>query len=233
MTRQKKHRGGLAPNKYLSDLEYDKLIAYVRQQGDIARQRGSRRAVINELLVETLLFTGMRAEEICSLQVRDLPLSHGKDVVYVRSGKGNVSRTIEISSRFAEQLTSFVKGFRKNAKPGSAVFVNERGYRWLRRKTQRAAKSDGHVIEEKRSEHSSRLTYDSLYSRVRIIGHRAGVSRLTPHMLRHTYCTRLYNVTKDLLFVKDQAGHSNLATTAIYAVTSSTERRRQVEALYY
>jgi len=77
------------------------------------------------------------------------------------------------------------------------------------------------------------LIYHSVYVRVRGIGKKAGLRRLTPHMLRHTYCTRLYNVTKDLLFVKDQAGHSNVATTAIYAVTSSTERRRQVEALYY
>jgi len=233
MTRHQKHRGGLAPDKYLSDEEFDTLIAYVRQQGDIARQRGSRRAVVNQMIIETLLFTGMRAEELCSLQVRDLPLSHGKDVVYVRRGKGNVSRTIEISSDFAQKLTSFVKDYRKNAKPGSAVFVNERGYRRLRWKMQRPAKSDGRMIEENRSEHSSRLIYRSLYSKVRIIGQKAGLRRLTPHMLRHTYLTRMYNVKNDLRFVQDQAGHASPSTTAIYACTSAEARRQQVEAFDY
>jgi len=233
MARQKKHRGGLAPDKYLSDEECKKLRAYVRTQGELARCKGSRRAVTNEMIIETLLYTGMRAEELCSLEVRDLPVSHGKDVVYVRKGKGNVSRTIEIRSDFAQKLTSFVKDYRKNAKPASAVFVNERGYRKLRWKTQRPAKSDGHVIEENRSEHSSRLIYRSLYSKVRIIGQKAGLRRLTPHMLRHTYLTRMYNVKNDLRFVQDQAGHASPTTTAIYASTSAEARRQQVEAFNY
>lgn len=233
MTRQKKHRGGLAPNKHLSDEEHRKLRAYVSTQGELARARGSRRAVTNEMIIDTFLNTGMRAEELCSLQVRDLPVSHGKDVVYIRSGKGNASRTIEIRSDFAQKLTSFVKDYRKNAKPGSAVFANERGHRKLRWKMQRPAKSDGHVIEENRSEHTSRLIYRSLYSKVRIIGQKAGLRRLTPHMLRHTYLTRLYNVKNDLRFVQDQAGHASPSTTAIYACTSAEARRQQVEALNY
>ena len=40
-----------------------------------------------------------------------------------------------------------------------------------------------------------------------------------PHMLRHTYLSRLYNVEHDLRFVQDQAGHSSPTTTAIYAKT--------------
>ena len=47
-------------------------------------------------------------------------------------------------------------------------------------------------------------------------------------MLRHTYLTRLYNVEKDLRFVQDQASP---ATTALYAKTNNTARKRQVQAL--
>ena len=45
------------------------------------------------------------------------------------------------------------------------------------------------------------------------------------------YLTRLYNVEKDLRFVHDQAGHASPTTTAIYAKTNNTARKRQVEAL--
>jgi len=55
--------------------------------------------------------------------------------------------------------------------------------------------------------------------------------KVYPHMLRHTYLTRLYNVEKDLRFVQDQAGHASPTTTAIYAKTDNESRRRQVEAL--
>lgn len=233
MGRYKQHRGGLAPDKYLTDEEFNRLIAYVREQSGIARQRGRRRAIMNQMLIEVLAFTGMRAEEVCRLQIRDLPISHGKDVVNVTDGKGHVSHPIEIPHIFAEHLTLFVRQYRKSAKPGSAVFVNERGHRTLRSTVQRLAESDGHVIVENHSEHTSRLTYHSCYCRVKHIGKKAGLIRLTPHMLRHTYLTRLYNKERDLLFVKDQAGHADPSTTAIYARTEQAERRRQVEALSY
>jgi integrase len=57
------------------------------------------------------------------------------------------------------------------------------------------------------------------------------VGELHPHMLRHTYLSRLYNIEHDLRFVQDQAGHASPTTTAIYAKTNSMSRKRQVEAL--
>jgi integrase len=57
------------------------------------------------------------------------------------------------------------------------------------------------------------------------------IGKLHPHMLRHTYGTRLYNVEQDLRFVQDQLGHASPTTTAIYAKTNVKARRRQLEAL--
>ena len=50
-------------------------------------------------------------------------------------------------------------------------------------------------------------------------------------MLRYTYATRPYAVDKDLLFMSDQLGHSNVRTTHIYAKTDSESRRNQVERI--
>ena len=64
-----------------------------------------------------------------------------------------------------------------------------------------------------------------LYEKIKQLGKKSGIGRLHPHMLRHTYLTRLYNVEHDLRFVQDQAGHASPTTTAIYAKTNSTARR--------
>jgi integrase len=81
------------------------------------------------------------------------------------------------------------------------------------------------------SERGKRFIYMSLYSKIKKIGKKAGIGKLHPHMLRHTYLVRLYNVEHDLRFVQDQAGHASPTTTAVYAKTNSAARKRQVQAL--
>ena len=165
--------------------------------------RGSSRAVIDELLVEMLVNTGLRASELCDLNIADLPISHGKSSVWVRDGKGKVSRVIDISEKLQKRLERFVKLHRKGASADDPLLMSEQG---------------------------GRMQYRSVYGKIKSVGQKAGI-KLHPHMLRHTYLTRLYNVEKDLRFVQDQAGHASPTTTAIYAKTNNTARKRQVEAL--
>jgi site-specific recombinase XerC len=81
------------------------------------------------------------------------------------------------------------------------------------------------------STNGKRMIYRSIYEKMKKLGKNSGIGKLHPHMLRHTYLSRLYNVEHDLRFVQDQAGHASPTTTAIYAKTNVTARRRQVEAL--
>ena len=235
MSRRSKSRGGLAPDKYLSKDQAQKLLHYIRSQARLARTRGSRREVINEMIIELLLYTGLRAAELCDLKMRDLPLHHGKDVIFVRDGKGEISRTVEIPVSLTAKLKRFIQECCKGAKPKSPVIPSEAGYRLIYWKTYSKRKyrkpGESKYIIEQHQEHSARLTYRCLYSKVKMIGRKAGIGWLTPHMLRHTYLTLLYNIKNDLRFVQDQAGHANIDTTQIYTATSNEERRRQVEAI--
>lgn len=46
---------------------------------------------------------------------------------------------------------------------------------------------------------------------------KAGIDKpVTPHILRHTYCTNLRNNGADITFIKELAGHQNISTTAKY-----------------
>lgn len=196
--RTKKSRGGLAPNKYFSDEQVKQLREFIEARAKV----GGHRAVLNRIIIDVLLNSGLRAAELCSLQMRDLPHHHGKLIIDVRKGKGCVQRSVEISSALAKRIKRFIRKYRKGAKPRSFLFVNENG---------------------------GQLSYRSLYSRLKIIGSAAGIGDLRAHMLRHTYATAFYNQTKDLLMLQDQLGHMDPQTTSIYARTAVNERRRLAE----
>jgi site-specific recombinase XerD len=58
---------------------------------------------------------------------------------------------------------------------------------------------------------------------------KAGLTkRLTPHMLRHTFCTNLRNNGADISFIKDLAGHQSIQTTARYYIGKDKEVLRRV-----
>ena len=202
--RKSTSRGGLAPDKYLSEEQLRRLRQYVKDMADLARQRGSERAIIDELIVELFSNTGLRASELCDLNISDLPVSHGKDSIWIRDGKGNVTRTVDIPENLVKRLERFVKLYRKDSNPDEPLLASANG---------------------------KRMIYRSIYEKMKKLGKNAGIGKLHPHMLRHTYLTRLYNVEHDLRFVQDQAGHASPTTTAIYAKTNNKARKRQVEAL--
>jgi integrase/recombinase XerD len=51
---------------------------------------------------------------------------------------------------------------------------------------------------------------------VEAAGKRAGVVRVHPHLLRHTFATDLLRETKNLSLVQKALGHSDIGTTQIY-----------------
>ena len=54
------------------------------------------------------------------------------------------------------------------------------------------------------------------------------LKKITPHKLRSTYGTRLYNETKDIYIVADVLGHRDVNTTKKHYAAISEENRRQV-----
>ena len=218
-------RDYLPPDKYLTTEEINRLRQTVRKGAQQARRRGTVRGLVNEMLVELMLESGLRAEEVCHLQLRDLPTHHGKDIILVRHGRGNILRTVNVKKALKPKLQEFIRTCRQGAKPGSPLFVNEGGYRLLNCKVWR----DGKLTKHK--EYTARLAYHSLYCKIRCLGRQAGI-HLTPHMLRHTFAAHLHAVEHDLLFVKDQLGHSRTETTARYAKVFDEARERQTEQLY-
>ncbi len=217
-----KHRGGLAPQKYLTKAQCLQLLECAANQA----ASGSTRYAITYMAVQILLLAGLRASEICRLQIIDTPVKQTIDVLYVRPSKHNVSRTVNIPPILSESIKSFVLNHVKAAKPGTALLQSEAGSR--------------RIIDRGQVIRSKQLSYQSLWSKIHRLGEKAGVGnlkenfghqRLAPHMFRHTFCTRLYKTDHDLKNVQSQAGHASIITTQIYAMTEDEDRVNQAVAL--
>ena len=115
----------MSPEKYLTEAQQTRLLAYVKAQADIARHRKTFRAITDEMIIVLFLYTGLRAQELCRLQLRDLPVTHGKNAIFVRTGKRKVTRTIEISERLAKDLERFIKAELSRRKTAKSDKIKE------------------------------------------------------------------------------------------------------------
>jgi len=156
---------------------------------------------IEKVVFETLLGAGLRASELCALQIRDIGVFDGKRQIDVRRGKGAKQRSVIIGKRLAALLVEYLTTHRKDAGRKQPVFLNIWG---------------------------KELSYSDLHYMLKILGKRAGIDYLHPHILRHTFAT-LYNYKTDAFFIRDQLGHANLNTTAIYAKTNTANKIRVVD----
>ncbi len=171
----------------LSEMQVQKLVAHVREHADAARRTGGSRAIVNEIIVLSLLHAGLRPEELCVLRIIDTPAHHGRPELHVQTGPARAQRVVSIPLEMVGTFQRFVRLHRSGAKPSEPLLLSERG---------------------------TPFSYMSLYSKVRRIGQEAGVAPLYPAMLRHGFLVRLYGKEQDLRLVQQQAGHARLKSTA-------------------
>lgn len=197
-----KHRGGLSPSKYLTPEELEDVLDYVSAK---AEKLGSKRAETDYLIVDIFAGSGIRRGELAGLQIQDLPCHHKKPVLYIRDGKGKVSRPVDISTRLQNHIEQFVEKYRADAELDEPLF---------------ATVSGAHIAAA------------TVHEKVTRIGRAMGLTTgLHPHKFRHSFAMKLYALENDLLYVSQQLGHANIQTTLIYARTSPEAARRQIEAM--
>jgi site-specific recombinase XerD len=80
-------------------------------------------------------------------------------------------------------------------------------------------------------ERTSRMSYMSLYRRIKRIGREAKIPNLTPHVLRHCFGSYLYSTERDISAVAKQLGHKSLQSTQIYVGVINDSVRRQMQKL--
>ncbi len=142
------------------------------------------------VMVELMYAAGLRVSELVGLNTRDIDL----DVGSVRTiGKGYKERIIPIYETAVESVSeyiAFVRPIHSQNQKEEALFLNRRG---------------------------CRLTRQAVWLRLRKLAIKVGISsKITPHMLRHSFATHLLHGGASLRHVQELLGHSNIATTQIY-----------------
>jgi integrase/recombinase XerD len=157
------------------------------QSPDTTQPRGLR----DRALIELLYATGLRVSEMVNLRHQDLNLESG---YLTCTGKGRKQRLVPVGDEAAAWLTRYLSEARpallkKRSSP--RLFVNARG--------------------------GAALTRVGLWKILKDYGKQAGVrSRLSPHVLRHSFATHLLERGADLRAIQMMLGHRDLSTTQIY-----------------
>jgi site-specific recombinase XerD len=147
-----------------------------------------------------LLDTGMRAGELCNLRLGDIHLDEGYAVVF---GKGKKQRPVKIGTRAAKAVRFYLLHWRKPSMPQEDhVFVTCRG-----------VTRDADVLAP---EPGQELNPNALAHMLKRIGINAGVPRLHPHLLRHTFACMYLLRYRDPFALKSLLGHTTLAMTNHY-----------------
>ncbi len=158
-------------------------------------------------LLELLYGTGARISEALALDLDDLDLSgqHGEVATVRLAGKGGKQRVVPVGSYACRAVEAYLVQARPalaNGERGAAVFLNAR---------------DG------------RLTRQGAWGALRAAAARAGLSDISPHMLRHSFATHLLDGGADVRVVQELLGHASVATTQVYTQVT-VDKLREVYA---
>ncbi|MBD5256996.1 MAG: tyrosine-type recombinase/integrase [Bacteroides sp.] len=158
-------------------------------------------AVRNRLILNMLYSTGMRCSELIGLRDAAVNTLNGELKVL---GKRNKERIIPFGSELAMMIDSY-RDLKSKTVPGAAdeFFVRPSGEPLYRK-----------------------LVYNIVHQ---ALSEQAHASRLSPHVMRHSFATDMLNNGADLNAVQQLLGHSSLATTQIYTHISYRELQQNYQ----
>jgi len=168
------------------------------------------RTARDQAMVQAMLLGGLRRCEVLGLRLADVRLADRR--LFIADGKGGHERMVPVADRFFTTLARYLDHERPAQAATDAVFVVLKG--------------------PHRGRSLSAAGLDEILDGAR---RRAGLTRATCHMLRHTCLTRLREAGMALEAVQAQAGHRSIESTRIYLHLAggwlADEYRRAVDAI--
>ncbi|GHT70572.1 tyrosine recombinase XerC [Bacteroidia bacterium] len=155
-------------------------------------------SVRDRAIIEFFYTTGMRCAELVGLDDSDVDL---ESYLLKVTGKRNKQRLIPFSGKLKEMANVYLVA-RQEIEPvqETAFFVRKDGRRL-----------------------TNRLVYGIVNRRLSEV---SGLSKKSPHVLRHTFATSMLNNGADLNAVKELLGHASLSSTEVYTHTTFEELKK-------
>jgi integrase/recombinase XerD len=149
--------------------------------------------VRDRAMIEVLYATGMRVSELVAIRAADL---HIDEQYLTCIGKGNKERLVPIGEQAAAWMQRYEREVRRELAARRAgqrgsprLFLNARG---------------------------GPLSRVGFWKILKNYARRAGLSAVSPHVLRHSFATHLLERGADLRAIQTMLGHADLSTTQIY-----------------
>lgn len=170
-------------------LSLDEIKTLIKQAEEKQEYRWQRVAV----MIELMYATGLRVSELVCLP--ENAINYNKKLINI-IGKGNKERVVPIAEKAISAVLKYSE-FREK-------FVK--------------AKTSSPWLFPSLTAISGHFTRDAFYKDLKLLAVECGIypSRVSPHVLRHSFATHMINNDADLRSVQEMLGHENISTTEIY-----------------
>ena len=189
------------PFTLIRSLKVEKKLPQVLSEGQIKElynYKTSKDDLLNyrnQLMIRLILDSGLRLSELINLKLSNINIE--ENMLFVR-GKGNKDRFTFYTNETKEMLIYYLENIRNK-------LINE---------------NTEIVFLSKQGLPINKRTFEKMLLKIKL---RDSSISLHPHLLRHTFATRLLEEGADLKMVQELLGHESLSTTQIYTNISDTK----------
>lgn len=143
----------------------------------------------DQALLILMFASGLRASEVVNLTFNQVDFDNR---IMKVSGKGNKDRLVPFTNSAKEAMLNYINGLRKDLlkEDTKYIFLNSKGNKMTVRGLE-------YILDEIEAK-------TGLYGKIH------------PHMLRHSFATKMLNRGADLRTIQELLGHSSIETTSIY-----------------
>lgn len=184
-------------NGFLTEKEIKKLLRNVEYYYD-RRESSDQWIARDKAIIYTFLNTGVRCAALMTIEVSDLDLDEKTLIV---TDKGSKVKRYDLSDSLCDVLKTWLdyRNQMESIENTTALFVSNR---------------------------KQMMTEQTIFYTIKKYSSCIDGKNITPHKLRATYGTQLYNKTGDIYFVQDCMGHSSPKTTEMYVREKKQNTKR-------
>lgn len=145
-------------------------------------------------MLHMLYATGMRVSELISLDLGDFDAGSATILCPGRNGRSKRERVLPLPATVLEAT----KRYLETVRPGLIARHPEEQALFL-------------------NHHGERLTRQGFWLIIKGYARQAGITEITPHMLRHSFAISMLQGGMELRSVQELLGHAHISTTQVYS----------------
>ena len=181
--------------KILDHDQRSKLLKTCKDKAELDLLHGRETWIKRYMLVNLVLFTGLRVSEIANLKIGDIELNTKDPYLIVRNGKRGKKRDVYLDKELVRHLKNFIS--------------------WKKKTMGEEVENDSPLFIGRNNGHCAVITLMKSFKRAIEESHLPLYYSI--HNARHTYATFLLHATNNLRYVQKQLGHSKISMTTLYA----------------